>query len=198
MTLQIRRKINEWLRRIPIWLVWLLGLIPLALLILDGFRGNLGVDPVVSIEHRLGKTALYFLIGGLCATPVTRLLRVNLIRFRQAVGLLAFTYAVLHLIAWAVFDMGLRWSQALSDIVKRPYLTLGMIAFVALIPLAVTSNRASIRRLGAAGWQKLHRLVYVAVPFAALHYLWVGKVAKPEPLLWIAIITILLLYRLRT
>lgn len=188
-------RLNIWLRRVPVWLVWLLGLLPLALLVLDTFRAQLGVEPIREIEHRLGLTALYFLIGGLAMTPLLRLLRLNLIRFRQAIGLLAFTYAGLHLLAWVVMDMGLLWRQMLGDIVKRPYLTFGMLAFALLVPLALTSNRWSIRRLGPMRWRGIHRLVYPAVALACLHYIWVGKVLTLTPVLWLAVVVGLLIIR---
>lgn len=191
------RQINGYLRRIPVWAVWLIGLVPLALLFWDAVMGNLGVDPIVDIEHRPGRTALYFLVGGLAVTPLLRLTRINLIRFRRAIGLLAFTYIAVHICAWVVLDMGLIWGQMLKDVVKRPYLTAGMLAFVALVPLALTSNNWSIRKMGAATWRNLHQLVYIAVPAAAVHYLWVGKVPKPEPILWLVVIVALLLLRLR-
>lgn len=191
------RQINQALRHLPVWAVWLAGLLPLALLVWDTAQGNLGVDPVVEIEHRLGLTALYFLIGALAVTPALRLMRLNLMRFRRALGLLGFTYICLHVMAWVVLDMGLLWGQMLRDVVKRPYLTFGMAALVLLIPLAVTSNNLSIRRMGARSWQSLHRLAYPATALAGIHYLWVGKVAKPQPLIWLGAIVILLALRLK-
>lgn len=191
------RAINQALRRLPVWAVWMAGLIPLALLVWDTLQGNLGVDPIVDIEHRLGRTALYYLIGALAVTPLLRLSRLNLIRFRRALGLLGFTYICLHLTAWVVLDMGLLWGQMVRDIAKRPYLTFGMGALVLLIPLAVTSNNLSIRRMGPVLWRKLHQLAYPATALAGLHYLWVGKVAKPQPLFWLGAILILLILRLK-
>lgn len=192
----MRRQINASLRQIPVWVIWLAGLIPLALLIWDMLRGNLGVDPIPRIEHRLGRTALYFLIGGLTITPVMQLAGINLIRFRRAVGLLAFSYICIHIAAWVVLDMGLIWGQMGRDIVKRPYLTVGMLSFATLLPLALTSNDGSIRRMGARMWRRLHRLAYIAVPAAGLHYLWVGKLAEPEPLFWLAVTLFVLVLRL--
>ncbi len=188
-------RLNLLLRPLPVWLVWVAGLLPLAVLVSDTLRNHLGVEPIREIEHRLGLIALYFLIGGLAITPLFRLLRLNLIRYRQALGLLAFTYAVLHLLTWVVMDMGLLWRQMLGDIVKRPYLTLGMLAFAALVPLALTSNRWSIRRMGPLRWRGLHRLVYPAVALACLHYIWVGKVLTLGPVLWLAVVLGLLIIR---
>jgi len=188
--------LNGWLRRLPVWAVWLLGLIPLALLVWDTLQGNLGVDPVRDIEHRLGRTAIYFLLATLAVTPLLRLTRLNLMRFRQALGLICFTYALCHLAAWVVFDMAFLWAQMLKDVAKRPYLIFGMLAFVMLLALAVTSNRASIRRMGAR-WRQLHRLIYPAAILGALHWLWALKVWESRPVVVFCGILLLLLLRLR-
>lgn len=191
----MRGWLNAQLRRVPEWSVWLLGSIPLALLVADTLSGQLGVDPVREIEHRLGRTALYFLAASLMVTPLLRFGRMNVVRLRRALGLLAFSYAVFHLSAWVVFDMGLLWSQIVKDVIKRPYLLFGMGAFSVLTLLALTSNAASLRRLGGAGWKRLHRLVYVAAPLVVLHWLWALKVWEVKPLLWGAVILGLLAVR---
>ncbi|MFV0303839.1 MAG: sulfite oxidase heme-binding subunit YedZ [Paracoccus sp. (in: a-proteobacteria)] len=185
-------QLNRYLRRIPVWAIWLAGAIPLGLLIWDIFTGGLGVEPVRDIEHRLGRTALYVLIATLAVTPLLRLTRISLIRFRRALGLICFSYAVLHLAAWISMEMGFLWAQMLKDVVKRPYLIFGMSAFVLLAILAVTSNDLSIRRLGGAGWRRLHRLVYPAVLLVCLHWIWALKVWEPKPLTILAAILLLL------
>jgi len=187
--------LNRWFRKLPVWVVWALGAIPLALLVWDVLHGNLGIDPVRDIEHRLGRTALYLLIGTLAVTPLLRLTRINLMRFRQAVGLICFSYVILHLSAWVVFDMAFLWAQMLKDVVKRPYLIFGMLAFLMLLALAVTSNRLSMRRMGA-GWRRLHRLIYPAALLAALHWIWALKLWESKPLLMLAAILALLALRL--
>lgn len=189
------RKINDMLRRLPVWAVWIAGLIPLALLIWDTLQGNLGVDPVAMLEHRLGRTAIYFLIGGLAVTPLLRLTGISLMKFRRALGLLCFTYAGLHVLAWISTDMGFLWAQMGRDILKRPYLLFGMLAFAMLVPLAITSNNLSIRRLGGLKWKRLHMLVYAAAPLAALHWIWVKKTLPLTPVAWMAVILALLLVR---
>lgn len=186
------RKINDALRKLPIWAVWLIGLIPLGLLVWDTVTGSIGVDPVAAIEHRLGRTSLYLLVGGLAVTPLLRITRINLMRFRRALGLLCFTYVGLHVLAWIVIDMGFLWGQMGRDIVKRPYLLFGMIAFVMLLTLAVTSNNLSIRRMGALAWRRLHRLVYIAAPLVALHWMWALKTFPVTPAVWLAVILALL------
>lgn len=170
------------LRRVPIWAVWLLGAIPLALLVWDVLAGAVGVDPVRDIEHRLGRTTLYLVLVTLCVTPLLRLGRINLIRLRRPLGLLAFSYGVLHVLAWAVLDMGLLWQQAARDILKRPYLTFGMAGFVILAVLAATSSDSMIRRLGPKRWKAVHRLVYAAVLLGILHWLWAYKLWPPKGL----------------
>ena len=189
------QKLNRALRHLPVWAVWLAGLVPLALLVWDTLQGQLGVDPVRDIEHRLGRTAIYFLIATLAVTPLLRLTRVNLMRFRQALGLICFTYLLCHLAAWVVFDMGLLWGQIVKDVVKRPYLIFGMIAFLMLLALAVTSNRWSIRRMGA-NWRRLHRLIYPAAVLAAVHRSWALKVWESWPLMILSVILTLLSLRL--
>ena len=184
------------LRRLPTGVVWALGALPLALLVRDVFAGGLGVDPVRDIEHRLGRTAVYFLIASLCVTPLLRLGRVNLMKFRRPLGLLSASYAGLHLLAWVVLDMGLRWEQTLRDIARRPYLTIGMVVLVILAALAATSSNAAIRRLGARRWGVIHRLVYLAAPLALFHWLLAHKIWPAKPLLILGAVAILLGLRL--
>ncbi|WP_312796518.1 protein-methionine-sulfoxide reductase heme-binding subunit MsrQ [Tianweitania sp.] len=189
-------RIDVWLKRVPNWAVWLAGFIPLAWLVWLVISNDLGVDPVKEIEHRLGKIALWFLIGGLVITPLRKFVGLNLLRYRRAIGLLAFIYVVLHLMAWAVFDMGLLLSQAANDLFRRPYLIFGISAFILLIPLAITSNKASIRKLGA-NWRRLHWLVYPAVLLGVVHYLWQMKVIRTEGWIWLAVALLLLATRIK-
>jgi sulfoxide reductase heme-binding subunit YedZ len=158
--------------------------VPLAALVWQALSGGLGIDPVKALEHQLGLTALQLLLAGLLVTPLRRWAGINLIRYRRAIGLLAFLYAVLHLLVWVLLDLQLRWSEIGADLVKRPYIIAGMLGLACLVPLAVTSNGWSVRRLGAAAWQRLHRLTYVAVLLGALHYLLLVKVWSAEPVLY--------------
>lgn len=188
----MRAAVNGWLRRIPVWALWLGGLIPLGLLVWDTLTGGLGIDPIRDIEHRLGRTALYFLIASLAVTPALRITGVSFMRFRRALGLLCFTYAGLHVLAWVVMDMALLWAAMARDVVKRPYLVFGMLAFLMLLLLAVTSNNWSIRRMGALSWRRLHQLAYLAAPLVTLHWIWALKTFPLEPGLWLAAILLLL------
>jgi sulfoxide reductase heme-binding subunit YedZ len=148
------------------------------------------------LEQALGLWALRFLIATLAITPLRQLFNLNLLRYRRAIGLLAFYYAALHLITYMVLDQGLDMAAIVADIVKRPYITIGMATFVILVPLAVTSNNAAIRRMGGQAWAKLHKLVYVAAIGAVLHYILVVKSWPTEPLVYAAIVAVLLGYRL--
>lgn len=189
------RRINEMLRRVPVWAVWLAGCVPFALLIWDVTTGGAGVDPVREIEHRLGRTALYFLVAGLAVTPLLRITGISLMRFRRALGVLCFAYAFPHVLAWVVLDMGLLWGQMAGDVVKRPYLLFGMLAFMVLTPLAITSNNLSIRKMGGKAWRKLHKWVYAAAVLTALHWVWAVKVSEREPFFWTAVILALIALR---
>lgn len=191
----MKRKINDTLRRFPVWAVWLAGLIPLALLIFDTLTGNLSVDPIRDIEHRLGRTALYFLIGTLAVTPLLRITGITLMKFRRALGLICFTYAGLHVLSWISMDMGFIWAQMVRDLIKRPYLLFGMSALVILVALALTSNNLSIRKMGGHAWRRLHKLVYIAAPLVALHWIWALKVFPIEPGFWLIVILVLLALR---
>jgi sulfoxide reductase heme-binding subunit YedZ len=161
-----------------------------------GIVDQLGADPQKTLERTLGLWALRYLIVGLAITPLRRLGGPNLVRYRRAVGLLAFYYAALHLTVYTLLDQGLDLAAIWADIVKRPYITVGMAAFIVLVPLAVTSNAPMIRRLGGAAWQRLHRLVYLAAAAGALHFIMLVKSWPAEPVIYAGLVAALLLYRL--
>jgi len=170
-------------------------LLPLALLVTDTLRDQLGTDPVAQLEHRSGIWALRLLLLTLAITPLRRLSGyAQLVRYRRMLGLFAFFYACVHLTIYVAIDLGGYWDQLLADIVKRPYMTVGFSAWLLLFPLAITSTRAMMRRLGR-NWQRLHRLVYPAALLAALHFLWLVKADQREPLLYLAIFAALMLLR---
>lgn len=188
-------RLNRFARQVPTWAVYGLGLVPLALLIWGAVSGGLGVDPVKVIEHRLGELGLQFLLASLAISPLRRL-GLNLIRFRRALGLLAFGYVTLHLVAWVGLDMGLRWSEMAADLWKRPYVMLGMAGFVAMLPLALTSTNAAIRRMGPVAWGRLHRLAYGALMAGILHFVLLSKVWTVEILVYAGLAIVLLGLRL--
>src|SRR3954454_15153949 len=183
------------LAQVPKIALYIVGLVPAAWLFYEGVNDRLGADPMRYLEQALGLWALRFLIATLSITPLRQLLNINLLRYRRALGLLAFYYAALHLTTYLVLDQGLDFAAIFADIVKRPYITIGMASFVVLIPLAITSNNASIRRLGGQAWARLHKLVYLAAAGGAMHFLLVVKSWPREPMVYAAIVAGLLLYR---
>lgn len=176
--------------------VFAAALLPLAWLLYQGFFGSLGVNPVESVNRFLGDWALRFLLIALAVTPVRQVTGFNqLARLRRMLGLFAFFYVSLHITSYVVLDHYFDWQAIGKDIVKRRYITVGMATFLILLPLAITSTNAMIRRLGGRNWQRLHKLVYVAGPLAVLHYWWMVKADKSQPMLYAAVIVVLLGYR---
>jgi len=176
--------------------IYIVGMLPAVWNFSLGVMDQLGADPQNTLERLLGLWALRFLILTLAITPLRRLRGPNLVRYRRAIGLLAFYYATLHLSVYILLDQALNWAAIWADIGKRPYITVGMLAFAILVPLAVTSNAPMIRRLGGAAWRRLHRLVYVATTAAAIHFVMLVKSWPPEPLVYAALVGLLLIYRL--
>jgi sulfoxide reductase heme-binding subunit YedZ len=176
--------------------IYIAGMMPAVWYFYLGLTDQLGADPQNVLERALGLWALRFLIAALAITPLRRLGGPNLIRYRRAIGLLAFYYAALHLTVYMVLDQGLDLSAIIADIIKRPYITVGMFAFLILVPLAVTSNNTMIRRLSGGAWQKLHRWVYAAAAAAAIHFIMLVKAWPLEPLIYAALVAALLLFRL--
>ncbi len=187
-------RINGFARRMPVWAVYALYLLPVPWLLYLAQTGGLGREPIKALEHELGEIALQLLIIGLSITPLRTYAGVNLMKFRRTFGLLAFIYVCLHLLVWLVLDVGIL-SQIWADILKRPYITIGMAAFVLMLPLALTSNNWSVRKLGSI-WRQLHKLVYIVVVLGAVHFIMVKKVWEVEPLIYLAVILGLLALRL--
>lgn len=191
------QRVNSALKRVPTWTLYIAGVVPLIWLVFLLFNGGLGVDPVKALEHRVGKIGLQFMIAVLAITPLRRFFGLNLIKFRRALGLLTFFYIAVHLAVWLALDIQFYWGEIWTDILKRPYITIGMTGFVAMLPLAVTSNNASIKRMGPAVWKKLHKLTYLAGLAGALHYVWLVKGWQYEPLIYMGGIILLLGLRIR-
>lgn len=158
--------------------------------------GALGADPVAAIEHALGLWALRLLLATLAITPLRQLIGQPWpLRFRRMLGLYAFFYATLHFAAYLVLDLRGYWTLIFEEIIKRPYITVGFIAWLLLVPLAFTSTKAAIRRLGR-NWARLHKLVYLIAVLAALHFWWIVKTDFREPALYAGILAVLLGWRL--
>jgi sulfoxide reductase heme-binding subunit YedZ len=179
--------------------VFLASLWPFGLLVAGAFGVagvSLGANPVEALIHRSGKWGLNFLLITLAVTPLRRLTGWNwLIRFRRMLGLFAFFYAVVHFTVYAVIDQRLALGVIVEDILERPYITVGMTALLMLIPLAATSTKGMVRRLGRR-WQRLHRLIYVIAPLGVWHYYWQEKQDVLEPLIYAAVLAFLLGYRI--
>lgn len=189
-------RVNAALRPVPPWALYPLGALPAVWLVWQALNGGLGVDPVKALEHELGLIGLQLIVAGLAVTPLRRFAGVNLIRFRRAIGVLAFAYVALHLAVWVTLDLQFRWAQIGADIVKRPYIVMGMAGFLLLVPLALTSNNLSLRRLGPLRWRRLHWLVYPAALAGGVHFLWLVKAWPVEPMLYLGAIVALLALRL--
>jgi sulfoxide reductase heme-binding subunit YedZ len=190
----LAQQVNGWLRRVPAWPLYGFGALYMAWLFWQALNG-VSVEPIDWLERAYGITALKFLVATLAVTPLRRFAGVNLLKFRRALGLLVFFFVLAHFLVWAILDvqaLGAVW----ADILKRPYVTIGMGAFLMLIPLALTSNNASVRRLGGAGWRKLHWLTYPVAVLGSLHYIWLARGFAIEPLVYMAILLGLLATRL--
>lgn len=188
--------INAALRRFPTWPLYVAGaLIPVWLIWL-GATGGLGVEPIKALEHELGELGLKVLIAGLAVTPLRRFTGVNLLKFRRALGLVGFFLIACHLAVWLVLDVGIL-SQIWTDILKRPYITIGMAGFALMIPLAATSWNGAIRRMGAQAWNRLHLLVYPAVLLGGVHFVMIGKTWSPDALVHLGAIAALLALRVK-
>lgn len=189
-------RINQIARKVPAWPLYILSILWAAYLFYLGLTGGLGVEPINALEREYGEVALKLLVLGLAITPLRNHVGLNLLKFRRAIGLSAFFFVVAHFGVWALLDVQ-SMDRVVADILKRPYVTIGMVGLVLLVPLAVTSNNLSIRRLGAK-WRKLHLLTYPAVALGALHYVWLAKGFQLEPLIYAVFIGVLLALRWKT
>ena len=192
-------KIPEKLLRGLKVVVFLACLGPLAVLTWKAFHQLLGANPVDVITRSTGKWTLVFLLVTLAVTPARRILRMPwLIRFRRMLGLFAFFYGTLHLMTYVWLDQFFNVQSMLHDIAKRRFITAGMTAFALMVPLAFTSTRGWIRRMGGKRWQKLHRLIYFSAAAGVFHFLWLVKADRSRPLAYGLVLLMLLLVRLVT
>lgn len=190
-----RREPLPWLK--PAVLVG--GLVPVATIVLRGIRGELGADPIAQALNQLGLMALVFLIAALACTPLKTLTGVTWpLRIRRMLGLFAFFYASLHVATYVAVDQRFDWQAIFDDVTKRRFIYVGLTTFVLLVPLAVTSTNGWVRRLGFAGWKRLHRLAYLATILAVVHFTWRVKKDLREPLAYATVLAALLLVRAAT
>jgi sulfoxide reductase heme-binding subunit YedZ len=183
---------RRWIK-IPVFLLCLAPFLRLAWLF---WQQDLGPNPLETITHFTGDWAIRLVVATLAVTPLRKLLHLpDLVRFRRMIGLFAFFYGCLHLMIYLYFDRLLEFSSIAHDVAKRPFITMGMTAFLLMLPLAATSTTGWIRRLGGKRWQALHRLVYGSAIAAVIHYYWLVKSDVRLPLMYGAIVAVLLLYR---
>lgn len=184
---------NRWLKP----LVFLACLLPVALLLYHGLRDELGANPIERITHATGDWTMRFLLITLAITPLRRAWgQPDLIRFRRMLGLFAFFYGCLHLTTWLWLDKFFDPHELWADLVKRRFITAGMLGFAGMLPLAVTSTTGWIRRMGGRNWQRLHRLIYLSAAAGVVHYYWLVKSDIRQPLLYGTILALLLAWRL--
>ena len=185
------------LRRLIRPALWLLVIVPAIVLVAQLLLNQLGAEPIESLEHASGEWALRLLAASLAVTPLMRLTGWGwLVAQRRFLGLAAFFWAMGHLSVYIVLDQFFDWPEIVKDILKHLYITVGMLAFVLMIPLALTSTKSSIRRLGGQRWTQLHRLVYLSAVAGCVHFLWAVKKDLAEPILYAAIFAVLFALRL--
>jgi sulfoxide reductase heme-binding subunit YedZ len=187
-------RFNKWWILKPV--VFLACLSPLTLLTWNAFHDGLSANPIDDITDTTGWWTLRFLIITLSITPLRRLTGWNsIIRFRRMLGLFAFFHGFLHFTTYVVLDHFFNFPIMVEDIIMRPYITVGFTGFVLMIPLAITSTKKWIGRLGGKRWQKLHRLIYVSAACGVLHYLWLVKLDIQRPAAYGALLAVLLVFR---
>jgi sulfoxide reductase heme-binding subunit YedZ len=173
------------------------ALLPLGLLLVRAWQHNLGADPIAIALNQLGLLALILLLASLSATPMRLIFGITWpMRLRRLLGLLAFFYATLHFLTYLLIDQGLALRAIVEDVTQRKFITVGFVAFLSLVPLAATSTKAMVQRLGGKRWRQLHRLVYAAGLLAVVHFVWRVKKDLSQPLLYACVLAILLGVRL--
>lgn len=183
------QSINSALRHVPAWTIYLVGTIYAVRqfwLALNQIGPYL-VEPINVLERAYGEAGLVMLVAVLMVTPLRKWAGINMIRFRRAIGVTAFFFILAHFLVFAILDVQ-TLERVWTEIVKRPYVTVGMTSFLMLIPLAVTSNNLSLRKMGAAAWRSMHKLTYPAAILGGLHYLWLVKGFQLEPIIYLLVI----------
>jgi len=176
--------------------IFFMALIPFIWLLLKVFQNDLGPDPAQALSIETGEWALRFLLLTLAITPFRQIFRVaEIARLRRMIGLFAFFYASIHFLSWMAFILGFRWLAIAEELVERPYITVGFLAYVILFLLGVTSTNSMVRRLGK-NWKRLHKFVYAASILAIVHLLWILRTDVTEAVIYGVLLAILLGYRI--
>ena len=177
-------------------LVFIACLMPIANMAFGGFRAQLGANPIEAITHETGDWTIRMLLATLAITPLRRITGINeLISFRRMIGLFAFFYGTLHFLTYIWLDKFFDWHEIVKDVYKRPFITAGFTGFVLMIPLAITSTKGWIRRLGKK-WTMLHRLIYISATAGVVNYIWLVKKDIRKPMIYAVILAVLLLWRI--
>ena len=177
--------------------MWGACLLPPGALLYQFQTDNLGANPIDYVTRTLGDWTLRILLASLSLTPLRLLCKISWqMHLRRLLGLFAFFYACLHFSVWIVLDHFFDWEQMIPDILKRPYITVGVLALTLLVPLAATSTTRAVKRLGGANWRRLHKLVYVVGVLGVLHYLWLAKKGVNGPFIYAGVLGVLLSIRL--
>lgn len=187
--MSISATINGALRKVPAWPLYIIAAAYAGWEFWRALNqmGPYLVEPINVLERSYGEIALILLVAGLVVTPLRKWTGVNLIKFRRAIGLSAFFFVLAHFLVFAVLDVR-NLANVWTEIVKRPYVTIGMAGFLLLVPLALTSNNLAIRKMGAAAWRQLHKLSYVAAVLGAVHYIWLVRGFQWEPIIYLTLI----------
>ena len=179
--------LNGWLRKVPAWVIYVIGFGWIGWLFYSALQGWMGPEPINALERAYGEVALYLVVATLAITPLRNFLNLNLIKFRRAIGLMCFYFVLAHLLVWVVLDVG-TLDRVWTEIVKRPYVTIGFAGFLLLLPLAFTSNNWAVRKIGPIRWRNLHKLTYPAAILAVVHYIWLVRGWPLEPFVYLAIV----------
>ena len=190
-------KLNTIIRSAPVSLVYFILLIPIPLYFLLGIINKLGPDPLRFLEHKYGELGLIFLLITLSISPLLRYGKINLMKFRRCVGLVAFYYIVSHISVYFFLDIGLSLDILISDLKKRYYIIAGFFAFITLIPLALTSNNIAVRKLNIRTWRKIHSFIYIAIILSIFHFILMSKTWTTELYFYTAITSIILFLKIK-
>jgi methionine sulfoxide reductase heme-binding subunit len=193
--MSIANTINSALRKVPAWSIYVLATVWVGWMFYLAATNQMGPEPINALEREYGAMGFKLLIAGLAVTPLRNWTGINLIKFRRALGVTTFFLILAHFMVWAILDVQ-TFARVWTEIVKRKYVTVGMAAFVMLIPLAATSNNLSIRKMGPLVWRKLHKLVYPIAILGGIHFLWLVKGFQIEPIAYMAMIVVLLAARI--
>ena len=185
------------LKNYRVLIIYIILLAPIPVYFYLGLMNRLGPDPVKFLEHKYGELALIFLILTLSITPLLRIFKVNLSKYRRCFGLVTFYYVIFHILIYLIFDIGLSLDLLVSDLRKRYYIIAGFFSFILLVPLAVTSSDKAIRRLSPKIWKRLHKLVFIALSLSIIHFILLSKTWTIELLTYTLTAVFILLLRIR-